>query len=110
MTLASYIGGLSPTRITQEHRDEARWISQRAIELCENRDSQEFVGQEVHDALVIETNDLLVAREQDDISAVGHVQRIHIGYGYRMIRRRLFETTEEQKPSGRRAKKSKSPQ
>lgn len=50
-------------------------------------------GPEVADALVAELVDLETALAERDILAVGHVQRIHIGYGYARIRRYLFRET-----------------
>lgn len=51
----------------------------------------ETVGNQASGALVSETSDLVAALERRDISAVGYIQRIHIGYGYRLIQDNLLE-------------------
>lgn len=51
---------------------------------------EQTVGPEVYQSLVEETSDLLIALEQNDIAAVGYVQRIHIGYGYNLIQKHLL--------------------
>lgn len=48
-------------------------------------------GAEVAGALVAELLDLETALLEKDISAVGYVQRLHIGYGYSRIRKHLFK-------------------
>ncbi|MES0884037.1 GntR family transcriptional regulator [Roseibium sp. SCP14] len=47
-------------------------------------------GDQVSDALVRETADLITALDKNDIAAVGFLQRIHIGYGYQLIRENLL--------------------
>jgi len=51
-------------------------------------------GTEVADALVSELVDLENALAEDDIVAVGYIQRIHIGYGYARIRKFMFKETD----------------
>ncbi len=50
----------------------------------------ESFGADISEAMVLELKDMLEALERDDIEAVGHVQRIHIGYAYRLIQKNLF--------------------
>ncbi|WP_136658294.1 GntR family transcriptional regulator [Nitratireductor sp. XY-223] len=50
----------------------------------------EKVGPEVAHALVEELADLVTALRRRDLTAVGHIQRIHIGYGYARIKTYLF--------------------
>lgn len=49
-------------------------------------------GAEVADALIAELVDLETALREDDIRAVGYIQRIHIGYGYTRIKKFLLNT------------------
>lgn len=51
----------------------------------------EKVGLEVAHCLVDELGDLRTALRQRDVVAVGHIQRIHIGYGYARIKTHLFK-------------------
>ena len=51
----------------------------------------EKVGPEVARSLVDELGDLCAALGQRDVAAVGHIQRIHIGYGYARIKAHLFQ-------------------
>lgn len=46
-----------------------------------------LAGQETAAALVAELQELAEAMQQNDMAAVGLVQRVHIGYGYRRILR-----------------------
>lgn len=55
-------------------------------------------GPEVADALVAELVDLETALENQDIQAVGYVQRIHIGYGYTRIKKYLFKKAVDVRP------------
>ena len=50
--------------------------------------------QEAAAALVHELTDLTQALRQNDLAAVGLVQRIHIGYGYQRIKDHLFKQDE----------------
>jgi DNA-binding GntR family transcriptional regulator len=45
------------------------------------------IGPKVADDLIDELTDVLSACEQGDIEALGHIQRVHIGYGYARIKR-----------------------
>jgi DNA-binding GntR family transcriptional regulator len=45
------------------------------------------IGPKVADDLIDELNDVLGACVQGDIEALGHIQRVHIGYGYARIKR-----------------------
>ncbi|SPJ31045.1 GntR family transcriptional regulator [Falsiruegeria mediterranea] len=47
-------------------------------------------GSEVAEALLAELIDLEMALMEQDVMAVGYIQRIHIGYGYARIRKFLF--------------------
>ncbi|MEM9631804.1 MAG: GntR family transcriptional regulator [Pseudomonadota bacterium] len=47
-------------------------------------------GDKVASALVRETEDLKTALEQNNIDAVGYLQRLHISYGYNLIRENMF--------------------
>lgn len=51
----------------------------------------ETAGEQAARALVSETSDLVVALEKEDIRAVGYIQRIHIGYGYQLIKDKLLD-------------------
>jgi DNA-binding GntR family transcriptional regulator len=51
-------------------------------------------GAEVADALVAELVDLENALAENDILAVGYIQRIHIGYGYARIKKFMFRETD----------------
>lgn len=46
--------------------------------------------QESFPALVSELSELKTALENNDLVAVGHIQRTYIGYGYKRIKRHLF--------------------
>lgn len=50
----------------------------------------EDAGEEAAEALINELVDLETALLEGDIEAVGHLQHVHISYGYRRIRRVLF--------------------
>ncbi|WP_293572965.1 GntR family transcriptional regulator [Phaeobacter sp.] len=52
-------------------------------------------GPEVGDALVAELVDLETAMAEQDIQAVGYVQRIHIGYGYTRIKKYLLKNCDD---------------
>lgn len=49
-----------------------------------------IVGSEVAKSLLDELSDLCTALEEDDMVAVGFVQRVHIGYGYQRIKTHLL--------------------
>ncbi|MDA4845693.1 GntR family transcriptional regulator [Hoeflea poritis] len=51
----------------------------------------EKVGPEVARSLVDELDDLCTALRHGDLAAVGHIQRVHIGYGYARIKTHLFQ-------------------
>lgn len=131
LELASLIGQLSPTRVEEHHRDEARAIHECAVRLHDSFDTREFVrinqrlqnlvyslignevlkkfwqqayleaasvwhrmaqefGRDVSNALLDETTDLMTALDRGDISAVGFLQRVHIGYGFKLIKKHLL--------------------
>ncbi len=51
----------------------------------------EAVGAQAYEHLQRETSELLAAIELRDIAAVGYIQRVHIGYGYQLIRKHLWQ-------------------
>ena len=52
-------------------------------------------GPEATEAMVAELTDLRAAMIERDITAVGYLQRVHIGYGYARIRKFLFQDGED---------------
>ncbi|MEX3011575.1 GntR family transcriptional regulator [Hoeflea sp. TYP-13] len=50
----------------------------------------EKAGHEVADSLVEELSGLKTALKQNDLQAVGYIQRIHIGFGYARIRAHIL--------------------
>lgn len=50
------------------------------------------IGPAVFKLLVKETKELLEALENNDIAAVGYIQRIYIGYGFRQIQAHLLSS------------------
>ena len=54
-----------------------------------------LAGPEVAASLVQELGELKQAIDQGDIAAVGYVQRVQIGYGYRRVRQYLYSEAED---------------
>ena len=52
------------------------------------------MGSEVAQALVAELEDITIALENNDVSAIGYIQRTHIGYGYQRIKTHLLSQDE----------------
>jgi DNA-binding GntR family transcriptional regulator len=46
----------------------------------------EIMGPDVVDALIEELKDLIFAVERGDADSVGHIQRVHISYGYAKVK------------------------
>jgi DNA-binding GntR family transcriptional regulator len=54
-----------------------------------------LLGVEVAQALVAELRDINTALENDDVAAIGFIQRTHIGYGYKRIKTHLLSPESE---------------
>ena len=54
----------------------------------------ESMGAEVAEALIEELTELVAAVRRHDIEAVGYIQRIHIGYGYRKVKDLSFQSSD----------------
>ena len=49
------------------------------------------VGVEAAESLIAELQEVAVALETGDVAAIGHIQRIHIGYGFARIERHILD-------------------
>jgi len=56
---------------------------------------EKSIGSQVYSGLVDETSALVTALERNDISAIGYIQRIHIGYGYQLIQNHILSQDRE---------------
>lgn len=54
-----------------------------------------LLGVEVAQALMAELRDINTALENDDVAAIGFIQRTHIGYGYKRIKTHLLSPESE---------------
>lgn len=50
-----------------------------------------LIGSKVARALIDELRDIIVALENNNVAAIGYIQRTHIGYGYNRVKAHLLE-------------------
>jgi DNA-binding GntR family transcriptional regulator len=65
----------------------------------------DLLGKDVASALVRELSEINLALEENDVRAIGFIQRVYIGYGYQRIKKHLLGPESKTAVQGKREKK-----